>query len=138
MFCRECGAEIKENGRFCPACGTEVRLVRKTEPVKEEVTVKKETTSSSRENTVQQTAQQTVADTDNRNMDEVMSVWSYVILFIIGAIPIIGIIVIIVFAINSSNKNKTNYCRAIIVLWLIGVVLMLLFGASVFGIMRSL
>lgn len=29
MFCRRCGAEIKEGGKYCPRCGTEVKKAKK-------------------------------------------------------------------------------------------------------------
>lgn len=54
----------------------------------------------------------------------VMSVGSYIGMFILSAIPIVNIICWIVWLISpNTNKNKKNYCIATIVLWIIGVVL---------------
>lgn len=30
MFCRQCGRALKENAKFCPACGTPVQQAQKT------------------------------------------------------------------------------------------------------------
>lgn len=116
MFCKNCGTEFKENGRFCPNCGTD-----------NGGQIDHVSNSSLKETTLL-----------NSNMAPIMSIWSYVGLFILGAIPIAGTIAIIIFAIDTSNKNRSNYCRAIIVLWLIGALAMLLFGASIAGILSSL
>lgn len=138
MFCRECGAEIKNNGKFCPVCGTKVKNMQQCFEEEKNYVDIEEIRIPVKENAAQTVATNIESSINNSNLAEVMSVWSYVGLFIIGAIPIVGIIVIIIFAINSSNKNKTNYCRAIIVLWLIGVILTLLFGASIFGLSTSI
>lgn len=54
----------------------------------------------------------------------VMSVGSYIGMFILSAIPIVNIICWIVWLVSpNTNKNKKNYCIATIVLWIIGVVL---------------
>lgn len=54
----------------------------------------------------------------------VMSVGSYIGMFILSAIPIVNIICWIVWLVSpNTNKNKKNYCIATIVLWAIGVVL---------------
>ena len=54
----------------------------------------------------------------------VMSVGSYIGMFILSAIPIVNIICWIVWLVSpNTKKNKKNYCIATIVLWAIGVVL---------------
>lgn len=122
MYCRKCGAEVKNNGRFCPSCGAEVKRSNNLNQPKQhqEIVVKSQVIENDYQNPV----------SDKGDMDKVMGVFSYVGLFWLSSIPIIGIVLIIIWAMNSSNKNKTNYCRAIIVNWLIAVVLVIIFWGS--------
>lgn len=141
MYCKNCGREVKEYARFCPQCGQEikgpVKLTEKTVKCCEAKHVKEERVEHLAAGvTEEQVANKRVAE--NVEMAPVMSVSSYVILLLLSAIPILGTILIIVFAIDSSNKNKSNYCRAIIVFWLIGALIVVLFGASIFGFLYSL
>lgn len=141
MYCKNCGREVKEYARFCPQCGQEikgpVKLTEKTLECCEAKPVKEERVEHLAAGvTEEQVANKRVAE--NVEMAPVMSVFSYVILLLLSAIPILGTILIIVFAIDSSNKNKSNYCRAIIVFWLIGALIVVLFGASIFGFLYSL
>ncbi|MDY5985725.1 zinc ribbon domain-containing protein [Sporofaciens sp. SGI.106] len=131
MFCRKCGTEIKDGVKFCPVCGTKVNQESNQQIY------------SVNNSTNQFTDKAPVSNgqaVNNANVEyaPVMSVWSYLGLFLLSAIPIVGVIIIIVFAINSSNKNKSNYCRAIILMWVISFVLLLIFGSSLAGILYSL
>ena len=60
----------------------------------------------------------------------VMSVGQYIGLFILSSIPGINLICWIVWlASPNTNKNKKNYIKAVIVMWVIGLVLTI--GAAV-------
>lgn len=120
MFCEKCGREMKESHKFCPKCGTAVESPAE-EAVKAEDGVS--TVGLSTGNTKKTNGSQV-------EMAPVMSIWDYVLLFILCGLPCIGIIAIIVLSINSSNKNESNYCRALLVLWLIIFLLIVLFNAS--------
>ena len=122
MICKHCGTQIPDGATFCPHCGNE--------PV---------------ENTYQQSAAQTVyrQPVYQQPYDpttEVMSVGSYIGVFILSAIPIVNIICWIVWLVSANtNKNKKNYIIANIVLFVIGIVLFILVMmiASVFDISLS-
>lgn len=67
---------------------------------------------------------------------EVMSVGSYIGMFILSAIPIVNLICWIVWLVSpNTNRNKKNYIIANIVLFVIGVVLFILVAiiAGAFG-----
>ena len=52
---------------------------------------------------------------------------------LVGAIPLIGWIIAIIFAIDGSNKNRANFFRAQIVMFLIAIliaVVIVLIGGS--------
>jgi hypothetical protein len=53
-----------------------------------------------------------------------LPVWKFIGMFILQGIPIIGFIMILVWAFGGSfNKNTRNYARAVFILFLIGLVL---------------
>ena len=55
---------------------------------------------------------------------EVMSVGSFIGMFILSSIPIVNVICWIVWLVSpNTNKNKKNYCIATIVLWIIGIII---------------
>lgn len=138
MFCKKCGAEIKSNGRFCPKCGQEVKTVESMisdTQIEKEINV--EEIPVSIQNASETPVKQEPAFSD-QNLAPVMSVWSYLGLFLLASIPIVGIIIIIVFAINSNNQNKTNYCRAIILGQIILFLIVIIFSSSLMGIFTSL
>lgn len=59
----------------------------------------------------------------------VMSVGSYIALFILSAIPVVNIICWIVWLVSpDTNKNKKNYIIANIIVYAICVVLGIIFG----------
>ena len=55
---------------------------------------------------------------------EVMSVGSYVWMFILSAIPLVNLVCWITWLVSpNTNKNKKNFIKAQIVLWVLSVVL---------------
>lgn len=134
MFCKNCGTEIKK-GQFCPRCGMPVNKVPGQEVVYEDGADKTEVLV----NAGMESESTSVNDVENNlNAEKVMSVWSYLGLMLLSGIPIVGIIIVIVFAINSSNQNKTNYCRALILMWIISVILALILGTVFSSLFYSL
>jgi len=68
-----------------------------------------------------------------------LSVGQYILTFIILAIPIVGIIMIFVWAFGSSaNLNKRNFARAILIMWIIGIVLGIFFAITAASTLSSL
>ena len=64
---------------------------------------------------------------------EVTSVGSYIGMFILSAIPIVNIICWIVWLVSpKTNKNKKNFLKACIIMWIIMVVLAGALGFSVY------
>ena len=48
-----------------------------------------------------------------------ISFWHWLLLFLLFAIPCIGIIIFFILAFVGENESRKNYCRAIIVCFLI-------------------
>ena len=134
MFCKNCGTEIKK-GQFCPRCGMPISKVASQDVVYEDGADRTEILASPVIEHEDKTGDNL---NDAVNSEKVMSVWSYLGLMLLSSIPIAGIIIVIVFAINSSNKNKTNYCRALILMWIISVVLVLILSTVFSSLFYSL
>ena len=66
---------------------------------------------------------------------QVMSVGEYIGLFILSSIPVVNIICWIVWLCSdSTNKNKKNYIKANIVIWVLSVVLLVIFYVFIFSV----
>lgn len=66
---------------------------------------------------------------ENRDVAPVMSLGDWIITFIILMIPIVNIVMLFVWAFSSgTNPNKANFCKAYLILALIGIVVFFLFG----------
>ena len=69
--------------------------------------------------------------TDTRNA--VMSVKDWLITLIITAIPIVGLIMLFVWAFSEGNVNRQNWAKAALIIAAIFIVLYILFFVIIFG-----
>lgn len=68
-----------------------------------------------------------------------LSPWTYFLLNIVYAIPLIGFIVLIVMALGGTdNINKRNYARSFFCSLLVSAILILIFSSSILAIIQSL
>lgn len=77
------------------------------------------------------------------DLNKPMSVGQYMLTMLIGAIPIVGIIMLFVWSFGSNtNVNKKNWARAMLLWALIAVVLYIIliiaFGAAIFGALGNM
>ncbi len=75
---------------------------------------------------------------ENQDTRTVMSVTDWLIAMIITIIPIIGFIMLFVWAFGSgTNENKANWAKATLVLYAISIglsiIFIILFGATLIG-----
>ena len=141
MFCPKCGANVDDGTRFCSECGTDVTIKPTPQPV-----------ATHAQNTYHQQpqSQYTAPQPAYRpapppspqyaqpayqpqstmySAAAPMSVGQYIITFIITAIPIVGFIMLLVWSFGSStNQNKKNFSRAMLILYLIGIVAGIIFS----------
>lgn len=69
-------------------------------------------------------------DNNYYNNEEVMSVGSWVGVLIVLAIPLVNIIMYLVWAFSTNtNRNLSNFCKATLLLGLIGFGIAFLFSA---------
>lgn len=62
-----------------------------------------------------------------------LSPWAYFGYNILFAIPLIGLIFLIVYAFDNSNINRKNYARSFFIVWLLVVIIIAVFAAVGFG-----
>jgi hypothetical protein len=71
--------------------------------------------------------------------DRPLTLGNYLVLMIVGAIPVVGLIMMLVWAFSgSSNTNRKNFARANLILTLIAVVLCFIFGTTFVSVLRSM
>ncbi len=114
--CGSCGAMVPDDKKFCTECGAAVL----TEPVKSE-----ETMNSTVKGTSPQINRRTLAS----GPFEPISTKGYIGIMLIMCIPIVGQIIMIVWALGGCRKiNKRNFARACVILMIIGLVISLFTG----------
>jgi len=52
-----------------------------------------------------------------------ISIWHWLLLFLLFALPCIGLVFLGIFAFIGENESRKNYCRASIILILLAVVI---------------
>ncbi|HHV12979.1 MAG TPA: hypothetical protein GXX75_22150 [Clostridiales bacterium] len=67
-----------------------------------------------------------------------MSLGDWLITIIVQAIPCVGIIMLFVWAFGQGNTNRRNYCRAALIMTAVGIVLGVIFYASMASMMVNL
>lgn len=72
------------------------------------------------------------------NSEKVMSVKDWIITFLITAIPLVGFIMLFVWAFGSGhNLNKSNYAKAVLIFTAIILILYFIIFAMFFGAIMS-
>ena len=68
-----------------------------------------------------------------------ISLGDWILTLIVLAIPCVGLIMLFVWGFSSgTNKSKQNYCRAVLIFALAGIVISLLLGTILVGFLREL
>ena len=109
--CKKCGGAVKAEDSFCMHCGM---LLEKEEAFKEE----------------------NIKDEKKEEKGDVLSVWDYLLMLIILAIPVVNIIVCIFWIIGKNgNPNRRNFAKAWMILAVVGT---LLSGLLSYGLFQFL
>ena len=59
---------------------------------------------------------------DNTSLEAPISIGSWILMFIVQSIPVVGFIMLIIWALDSANRTRCNYARAIILMGIIGII----------------
>lgn len=148
-YCESCGNLITEEMKFCNSCGHELEKTQTDEgennPLPQATIIQPQAPiiqpqapiippqpqvyqSQPQFNQPQQSAPTyqsnpySVADPKMKPL----STGDFILAFILMAIPIVGFIVILVWALSSeTNKNRKSFARAIIIMWIISFIISL-------------
>ena len=139
MYCINCGKQLNENTMFCGSCGAKQEMQASTQPL-----VNNEINSASTEaadfsaGSAQPriTAQyQNAVQPDQKDLRKPMSIWQFLLMFIILAVPILNIVMLFVWAFGSkANLNKKNLSRAYMIIFVVMIILWIAVGASIMSI----
>ena len=134
MFCSKCGKENVEEAKFCVGCGAPMENNSSTKS-KKTAKAKEEATVSQQQTVAQQPQIQYVNAFDPNNIPyeyRPISMWGYFGWELLFAIPCVGWILLLIFALGgTSNKNLRNFAASyfcIIFLALIVFIILTLLG----------
>lgn len=66
-----------------------------------------------------------------QNMEPVMSIGQWLIISLVMSIPCVNIVMLFVWGFGNGPQNRANYCKAALILWIIGVALSVILSAVV-------
>ena len=123
MKCNSCGAEIMSGSAVCSNCGSPVESSVVQQPVQQ-----------------QQYQQQQYYQPNYSNSIpseyKPIGAWGYIGYNLLFAIPLIGLIMMFVFAFGGTgNINLRNYARSFLLVALLSIVIGLIFGVGIIGLL---
>lgn len=118
MVCKNCGKEVKEGTKFCTDCGAPVQ----PEP---QATYNQPNYQQPPQQQYQQQYAQPYQQYNQpyqaNNSAPVTSVGKYVLWLILSTIPTAGFIIMIVFALDKTDKNRANFGKAMLITQICGI-----------------
>lgn len=118
MVCKNCGKEVKEGTKFCIECGAPVQ----PEP---QATYSRPNYQQPPQQQYQQQYAQPYQQYNQpyqaNNSAPVTSVGKYILWLILSTIPTAGFIIMIVFALDKTDKNRANFGKAMLITQICGI-----------------
>ncbi len=138
QYCRSCGATLEDGAQFCRVCGATqaAPLQQPAQPVQQQ---SYQAPYAAPQPVPQYAPQPSYYAGPAAQDTRPLTVGDYIVMMLVSGIPLIGFIMILVWAFGSqTNLNKKNYARAMLIMMVIGIVLYILFAAALFPVFRSL
>ena len=131
MNCPKCGAPAAQGEKFCKNCGSEIPAA-PAQPVSYAAPAQTQPTYTAPPVYSAPMQQPSGYSPEYKPI----GAWGYIGYNILFAIPIIGFILLIVFAVSRDNINRRNYARSFLLVMLIAIVLAVVAGilAVIFGV----
>ncbi|MBQ2603314.1 MAG: zinc ribbon domain-containing protein [Oscillospiraceae bacterium] len=167
MKCPKCGAEVAAGSRFCTSCGQSMAASQPApapaaaQPAPAPVSAPAAAQQPVRQYAApqqqyaqpqQQYAQPQYNIYNNMSVTEAnlpaqykpLSPWAYFGLSLLFAVPIVGLVFLIVFSFNNNNINRRNFARSFFcmlliaaIIFVIVLVISLILGNSILDSIRS-
>lgn len=132
-FCQSCGATLEPGAQFCKSCGA---------PVATAASAASQPVYQAAPPVYQQPAAGYAHGTQSAPImpgSEPLTVGQYLGMMLLGAIPLVGFIMYLIWAFGSEvNINRKNYSRAVLIMMLIGIALSIFFGIVMAGFMATM
>lgn len=131
QICNSCGAIMDANSAFCANCGAT-----KVNPVQQQY----QSPPPGYVPPVQQNYyQQPIQPNYQNDLTQPLGVGQYIGMMILSGIPLVGFILLLVWAFGSSvNKNKKNYARAVLIVGIIGGIIAAIFSGVLVTALTSI
>ena len=131
MYCKNCGTQLKDGVKFCHACGTAIEImepIKFEEPIEINEPVEIEIPVETAEpfdfeipievyETVEpvETIQPTIVEPQKNTIPpeyQPMGAWSFFWLRILFAIPVVGLVFLIIFSFSGGNLSRRSFARS--------------------------
>ena len=147
--CPVCGADESPDSKFCGECGSKIEA----KPEAKQQTANTDSLSipvkpvqddySERERVRSVPLVQYDPTPPADPLTKPLGVIDYILMIIAFSIPLIGFILMIVWAVSSTtNINRKNFSRAYLIIWIVATILFTIIGVSfatfLFSTMRNL
>jgi hypothetical protein len=132
MICKNCGIEISDDSKFCVGCGIAIEQPAvETEPeVVVAPVVEAEPVVAQpiyQQPVYAEPAKKEITEDDLPDHLKPMGAWSYFGLQLLFAIPIVGLVFLIVFSFSRGNLNRRSFARSYWCAALVGVAIFVVF-----------
>lgn len=138
MNCSNCGKSNPDDARFCDGCGSNLAVTPPQNNFTSPPPPPPPPPAQNFQQQYQQPYQQPIGYAPVKDTSP-LSMGQYIGMFILTAIPLVGFILLLVWAFGSDvNVNKKNYSRAVLILAIIGIVLTIIFSVVLGSLFSSI
>ncbi|GHV44259.1 hypothetical protein FACS1894204_01090 [Synergistales bacterium] len=125
-FCEHCGTKLEDDTAFCPKCGVAAGSYEggsgsyaPPAPSWQSPAPQLFTPTYQPPAPTYQSPQPQYAGPRSYGGANVIGVWGYIFMFIITAIPGLNLLMLLIWSFGSSNPNKRNFARAVLLLMIL-------------------